>query len=119
MFNFLSKKSKNDVKPDPKDDENSLGNMLLDASMISEEQLQFALKYQEDKQIRLGESLVELGFVEQGIVDAILVAQASKRGEYDSVEIIRFATNQTKRVMDLKDEVAVACSNLVLDKKAG
>ena len=81
-----------------REDGTSLGNILLRAGMITAEQLHQALEFQDDNpDVMLGEALINLGVVERGVVEALLVAQDARRGGAHSADIVSFATEHTKK----------------------
>lgn len=65
----------------PEKDPTSLGKLLVDHELISQEELEFALHRQhEAKDELLGAILVKEGLIEEGMVEAMLVIQKAKRG---------------------------------------
>ena len=52
-----------------------LGELLIEAGLITEDQLQLALAEQKEKNIRLGEALIGLGFVSQEAINDLLCQQ--------------------------------------------
>ncbi len=53
----------------------NIGEILLEYELITDEELQYALKYQKEKNIRLGEALVELGKVTENDIEYVLSKQ--------------------------------------------
>ena len=53
----------------------NIGEILLEYELITEEELQYALKYQKEKKLRLGEALVELGKVTENDIEYVLSKQ--------------------------------------------
>jgi len=94
-------------------DYTSLGNMLIRTGMITEEQLEKALRFQdENPEIMLGEALIQLKFIDRGVVEALLIAQEAKRKKSNIMDIIKFATNGTRDLAQVHGEVRLAALRL-------
>lgn len=64
-----------------------VGQILLREGLVTEEQLDQALSTAHSMQIRLGEALVDLGYVsEQALADALTIQEESKVGLLDSLQ---------------------------------
>lgn len=63
----------------PAADENSLGNMLLSAGVITVHDLRDALDHAFGSKMLLGEALIDLGRVDQHLIDTVLAHQSSNR----------------------------------------
>jgi len=82
-------------------DSTSLGNMLLRMGVVDGEQLRLAIDYQDDNpDVMLGEALINMGAVDRGIVEALLVAQNSERDHgRKTAEVIAFASRHTRETV--------------------
>lgn len=87
----------------PDKDPASIGRMLRDNGLITDDELDRALKIQGQRDdVRLGEILVEIEAVEQGIVDAVLhIQDARKRRDVDRV--VELVCEQSQQVDALHD----------------
>lgn len=89
----------------------SLGNLLLRMGVVDGEQLKQAIDYQDDNpDVMLGEALINMGAVDRGIVEALLVAQGAERNKSKTADVIAFATKHTQQTVhkahdDLNDLV--------------
>lgn len=71
--------------------------MLLKSGMIEAGQLKEALDFQDQNpDVMLGEALINLGVVDRGIIEALLVAQEATRDNRHAAEIINFAARHTQ-----------------------
>lgn len=82
-------------------DATSLGNMLLRMGVVDGEQLRLAIDYQDNNpDVMLGEALINMGVVDRGIVEALLVAQNSERDNgRKTAEVIAFASRHTRETV--------------------
>ena len=101
-----------------RDDVMSLGNLLRRTGLVSEQQLQAALDYQDANPDRmLGEALVAMGVVEAEIVEALLAAQQVRRDEHRSLaRVLAIAKNRRKPLQDAHDRVIAAATQLMVTK---
>lgn len=89
-----------------------LGQRLLDAGLIDEQQLDLALREQKRQKRRLGEVLIDLGFVAPGIITDALASEAKAEVvdvlncaiEPDVLGLIDYETAMRNRVIPLKLE---------------
>jgi len=91
----------------PEHDPTSLGRILVDNGLISDEELVDALEIQKqrrkrDRDIRLGEILVEIKAVEQGIIEAVLHIQEAQRKK-DVGTVVDLVCEQSRQVIHLQD----------------
>lgn len=110
MMWFFGKHSRRD-RGRARKDASSLGNMLLRMGVVDGEQLRLAIDYQDNNpDVMLGEALINMGAVDRGIVEALLVAQSAARNEGKTADVIAFATRHTQQTVhkahdDLNDLV--------------
>lgn len=84
---------------EPKDDDTSLGRLLVDNGLISRDELNEALAFKsENADYMLGQALVVLELVDKGIVDAMLLIQDARRNRGDVAEVVDFAVESSKKV---------------------
>lgn len=115
MWPWRKKKDPSRDREAAKKDCASLGNLLLKAGMITPEQLQEALDFQDDNPDRmLGEALVQMGAVEKEIVEALLVAQQAKRAasKKSVAEVVEIAKNRKKPLAAAHDGYVTAAMAL-------
>jgi len=91
----------------------SLGNRLLRTGMITAEQLQEALDFQDDNPDRmLGEALVQMGVVDKDTVETLIEAQKAKRTKRDGAVVIEIAKNRKGRLYDAHERFVSAALTL-------
>ena len=112
MFWPFDKKRRRNRK-NAQHDYTSLGNLLIKSGMIDGIQLERALSFQdENPEVMLGEALVKLGFIDRGVIEALLVTQGAKREKLDIIDVIKFATDSTKNLVQSHGEVRLAALRL-------
>jgi len=83
----------------PETDFSSLGNLLLEEGMVTEEQLMTALQTQGDQDMLLGEALVHMGVISYTQLDAMLARQKMHRDGRDGIRgFAQTATDQISTV---------------------
>lgn len=113
MVWFFRRRSRNGTH-DPKDDETSLGRLLVDNGLITGEELKEALYFQHDNgDYMLGQALVAQGSVDKVLVDAMLLVQKAKRGRGgDVAEIVDFAAESSKKMGEAHDRFRSALERM-------
>ena len=93
-------------------DPTSLGNILVDAKVLAIEDLQKAIRFQQENQdIMLGEALVRLGMLSREILDALLLQQDVMRGKHSRKsigELVEMAKKQTEAATEELHSVVAA-----------
>lgn len=90
-------------------DGTSLGNLLLKAGMITAEQLQEALDFQdENPDHMLGEALVQMGVVDKDTVETLIETQKARRTKHDGAVVIEIAKNRKGRLYKAHDQFVSA-----------
>jgi len=107
------KKKEQRDRDSAKVDGTSLGNLLLKAGMITAEQLQEALDFQdENPDHMLGEALVQMGVVDKDTVETLIEAQKAKRTKRDGALVIEIAKNRKGRLYAAHDRFVSAAMSL-------
>jgi len=89
----------------------SLGNLLLNTKLITKEQLDKALDFQEkNKDVLLGEILIHEGVVDRDTIQKFLAIQ---KGGYEEVsELMRVAVDQTRKMAPVHDRLRLLALKL-------
>lgn len=110
MWPFRKKRTRDRERA--RKDNTSLGNLLLKAGMITADELRQALEFQDDnKDHMLGEALIQKGFVEKEIVEALLAIQEIEDGKATPkalAKVVNLAKNRKKPLHDAHDKVVAA-----------
>ena len=84
-------------------DPTSLGNILREGNLVSEEDLARAIDFQNDNpDVLLGDTLVRLGVLERSCLEALLLKQeAVRKQDAKSVgKLVKLATSRTRDVVE-------------------
>jgi hypothetical protein len=101
MLNFYKKKS---VKIHPTEDPTSLGNILIKLKLIDHNQLETALRVQnENKDLFLGEILVQIEAIERPILRLAIDQQKALRTNSKTEIVSNHLEHATKKVNDVNN----------------
>ena len=93
-----------------------VGDLLVEAGAITEEQLMEALAYQKENGGRIGNVIMELGFISQDLLVTVLTTQMGLDYIELNAEVNDFAvTGNASAVKDVKFSLFKWRSNLVLN----
>lgn len=118
MFDFVNNVFYRKRVKTARKDKSSLGNILLKAGIVSEEQLKNALMFQDkNKDEMLGDVLIKLDMVSRPMIEEFLILQKTKRGtQADVIEIARYANKNMARLRRKHEESRVVAMNIMENK---
>jgi hypothetical protein len=96
----------------PHEDPTSIGNVLLDAGIVTVWQLSEGVAYARQHSLRLGEALRHLGYINEGAIEATLLLQRSKRAEtpreaaQHTHGLVAYAAGKVQSLSDRLDDAA-------------
>ena len=101
-------------------DATSLGRLLTDNNLVQPETLQKALRFQDEHpDVFLGQALIQMGVVDPGIVETMLLIQEKRRvGNGGLAEVIDFTIRRSAEVTNLQDQLCnrIASTRILLTK---
>jgi hypothetical protein len=104
VWPFTQKRTKSPEKA-------TLHHILTDLGLITEEQARQAYEFQiSNPEIMFGEAVARLGFVDEGLIEAVIQIQRAMRSEKKSVEdFINFVNKQTEKLGNRHDDLQRTC----------
>lgn len=101
------------------DDKTNLGNLMLDAGIVTPWQLSEGIAYARQHGLRLGEALRHLGYISDEAVSSILHLQKSKRAPtaceaaHHTTNLIAYASSRLETFANTLDAVAAKVDSVV------
>jgi len=99
MFGILKKNGKNDRYVLAEQDENSLGNILVEMGFVTQAQLDEAVRIQKQKAPKIGEILVEMKILTEQQLEEAILYQRVRRGEASVAEETKFHGKRKRRLL--------------------
>jgi len=108
------------TKPHWLNDPTSLGRLLLDNGLVTEEQLAMAHDLKQNADFLIGQALIEHPDIklDKGVVEAMIVVQRTQRREIGNAEIFDFVSEQSRRNTEAHERLRslLAAQKLAEDK---
>jgi hypothetical protein len=98
-------------------DPTSLGNILVESHVVDLEDLQKAIRFQQENQdVMLGEALVRLGVLQREVLDALLLQQKIARGKEPKKAIGQLVELARKKTEETTTEMQLVCAAMEVGK---